>query len=237
MSKIACRTKEGSLVGRRHDGAEAHVPMRLLHATRAVSLMSGLLVLVAAGCNSGLECPAGQSEVCVTLNDCRCGLDCTSNSDCQAGEVCAEFAYDPGAGACADKTWAGTSGIGGARTCASATNIQVTCGSGYLPCGGRLCCPSNYPYTNGTDSTCYPSAAAASAANGSCVACGTGTTTCPSGTFPLYAGGPCTPPTPSSCPNGYIVCNCPDTHGLWCHEECLFSLDCNGNPNPSYPCR
>lgn len=48
--------------------------------------------------------------------------------------------------------------------------------------------------------------------------------------FPLFPGGPCVPPTPSSCPGGEVVCNCPETHGAWCHDPCAFDF-CSGARN------
>lgn len=54
------------------------------------------------------------------------------------------------------------------------------------------------------------------------------TCSCPSGQYPLSAGGACTPPTPSSCPNNWVVCTCPETHGVWCHPKCAYGY-CDGS--------
>jgi len=53
---------------------------------------------------------------------------------------------------------------------------------------------------------------------------------CPAGQFPLYEGGPCAPPVPATCPNDWVVCACPETHGVWCHAACAFSFFCDGSP-------
>jgi hypothetical protein len=96
-----------------------------------------------------------------------------------------------------------------AQTCTSSSQCASGCCDGTSN-GSMVCAPSNY--------------------------CGSGSSGgCPSGQFPLTGGGGCSS-SPASCPNDWIVCSCPETHGVWCHQSCEFATDCSGSANPSYPC-
>lgn len=185
--------------------------------------MSGTQSQCSPACDSNSVCAAvAGAPRCLR----RCSSDSECSTCCQGNvggvTVCApSLSYcsmSPGGmtGNCSPACNAGSS-------CVTVDNVPRCLRNCASDSECSTCCTST---TNGTR-VCAPAADFCRGSGG----------TCPAGTYPLYNGGPCVPPTPSSCPNDYIVCNCPRTHGIWCHPECQFPLNCGGTANPTYPCR
>jgi len=169
-------------------------------------------------CSSNQLCVNdGSSDSCWKM--CANGTDC--GSGCCATTTSGKLVCAPSADYCSS---GGGGGVGG--TCVTVTPPASGSCNGGVYCGNNTCCPTSAPYFCGVLNKCYVTSTDAANACGrsSCMACvpitaggGGGSGSCPRGTYPLYQGGPCVPPTPSSCPNGEVVCNCPAEHGAWCH--------------------
>jgi hypothetical protein len=187
-------------------------------------LILGLFIAATSASGCAPRCPAGQDTVCDGSSCSACGDLCFANSDCPSGSVCACRQFDDGV--CVSPDWAsahhartGTCG-GGGGDCGSGCASGSTCvtGMGCRPlCTSNVQCSSNCCASlTGGQHACAPDSSYCSGG-------------CPAGQFPLYAGGPCQPPVPSSCPNDWVVCTCPETHGVWCHAACAFPF-CSGAP-------
>lgn len=127
---------------------------------------------------------------------------------------------------------------------------SVSCQPNGFTCGAdSQCCSGDCDEARGlcAGTSCYPNSywcgEDAQCCSGYCIGntCETRPSSppapeCPAGTYKETDTGPCIP-RPAACSTGDIVCNCPETHGVWCHPECEFELSCSGTPNPSYPCR
>lgn len=104
-------------------------------------------------------------------------------------------------------------------------------------CSGRPCsdpeadCGTHDWYCGPCQPSCAGRECGHDGCGGSCGSCGQGVVchrgqcgdppdrSCPPGTAPIYPGGPCEE-APSSCAEGWVVCSCPDYHGVWCHPDC-----------------
>lgn len=176
---------------------------------RWILMVAALSVSVACG-YAPVNRQAGQS--CQSSTDCIGDLVC-SYGTCEAPSVGSSSSCSP---AC-----------GSGQVCVKDNSSLVcvdTCSSN-ADCA--TCCAST---TTGTP-VCAPSLSYCGGAGGG----GGATNDCPPGTYRLQTGGPCVS-EPSTCPNDWVVCNCPETHGEWCHPACKYPLNCGGTSNPSYPC-
>lgn len=155
------------------------------------------------------------ADVCVMwgTSGYACGGRCGSDAECVSG-CCASLS--DGSRACApDSSFCGACGTCGAgEICVNWTGVGPRCSArcSSSPSCGSGCCGA----VSDGSMACAPSSSFCSAG-------------CPPGEFPLYEGGPCEPPVPSTCPNDWVVCTCPETHGVWCHEMCAFAF-CDGSP-------
>ena len=184
-------------------------------------------------CCSGRACHANSDvRFCIDGNVKDVGQACTDSSQC-CTRICGCVDCPTGSTfTCQPWVQAASCGQAGA----SCTTSKCCAG---LICDGSKCQPRPVRTCANVDESCAfndDCCLGFGCSGGRCVlSASPPSPICGAGQYQLYSGGPCTA-KPDSCPDGSIVCNCPETHHKWCHPVCEFRLDCGGAPNPDYPC-